>query len=519
MPMIYRRGRRQGMRLPAKSRRAKLAASRAALYCLLALCCLLSLACLPGTTDARGSAYVNWPQYLYSAAHSSDNTAATTINTASASTLSRVWQFIPAQAPVGGLIGFYSSPTVYDGVVYIGARNGYFYAIRETTGDVIWQRFIGYVPLKTCQAEGFTSTATVSAGPLTGHGPVVYVYAATGYLYAMNAANGADVWPPAEVAVPSATVSDYYAWSSPLVTGGNIYLGISSECDQPLVRAGLAEFDQATGAYENTYWTTPAGTVGASIWSSPAFYRSSVYVTTGNGVAGSDGFSMIKLSRSMSLQALWTVPPAQRLVSDSDFGGSPGVWTARLGGNLVTLVGACNKNGFFYAFRTSDIAAGPVWQRRIANPSSTGPGQCDAAPLSDGRHLYLATSGTQIKGAAYNGSVLEVNPATGAVVWQTGLTGSIIGTPGMDGGGVIAAASYGYTTDDNGVWLIDAATGKILQTIPYGGSLTFSQPVFADGYLLVASGTLGLNAYAPSRDAASRSGPGAQRVLPRSRDR
>src|SRR5579875_2767906 len=89
--------------------------------------------------------------------------------------------------------GRWSSPTVYDGVIYIGARNGYFYAISETTGSVIWKRFIGYVTHKTCGAAGFTSTATVAADPGTGQ-PTVYVYGATGYLYAMSAASGADVW-------------------------------------------------------------------------------------------------------------------------------------------------------------------------------------------------------------------------------------------------------------------------------------------------------------------------------------
>lgn len=448
-----------------------------------------------GAANAGGAAFTNWPQYLYSAAHSSDDAAATAITTGNAPALKQLWQFIPAKAPIKGLTGFFSSPTVYNGVVYIGARNGYFYAISETTGTVIWQRFIGYVPAKTCGPEGFTSTATVKAGPGPG-AATIYVYGATGYLYAMNAANGDDVWPPAEVAIPSTTVSDYYAWASPLVVGGNIYVGISSECDTPLVRAGLAEFSQATGAYENTFWTAPSGTTGASIWSSPAASGSSIYVTTGNGPAGTDGYSVIKLSRSMSEQSIWTVPPAQR-VEDSDFGGSPVVWTATIGGKPAKLVGACNKNGIFYAFRAAGISAGPVWTLQIGNPSTTGPGECDAAALFDGTHLYLASNGTQINGTSYEGSVREVNPATGAIAWQTGLSGPIIGTPGMDGSGVIAAASYRSSTNQNGVWLIDAATGQILDTLPYAGSSTFGQPVFADHDLFVASTLHGLSAYAP----------------------
>jgi outer membrane protein assembly factor BamB len=448
-----------------------------------------------GAGTATGQTHVNWPQYLYSSGHSSDNHSAKSITPANASQLKLAWKFTPSAAQGSGLSGFLSSPTVYNSVVYIGARNGYFYAINESTGVVIWQRFIGYVTHKTCGAQGFTSTATVALDPTTGN-PTIYVYGATGYLYAMNAADGTDVWPPAKVAIPSTTKNDYYAWSSPLVFGGNVYVGISSQCDRPLVRAGLDRFSQATGTLENTFWTTPSGTRGASIWSSPATDGSAVYVTTGNGPKSSKGLSIIKIGPLLARQrGIWTVPAAEQ-VSDSDFGGSPGIWTASIGGTPTEMVGACNKNGTFYALQASNMSAGPVWQLRIGNPSTNGPGQCDAAPIFDGSNLYLASNGTTINGTAYDGSVLKVNPATGAVAWQTGLTGTLIGTPGMDGTGLIAAASYGSTTNQNGVFLINASNGQILKTIPYAKSNTFGQPVFADNYLFIASANLGLRAYA-----------------------
>jgi outer membrane protein assembly factor BamB len=460
-----------------------------------AAACGAALTGVLGAGAAAGQTFANWAQYLYSPGHTSDNQAATAITPANAALVKSVWKFSPPASPTTGQAGFYSSPTVYDGVIYIGSRNGYFYALRESTGGVIWSRFIGVVTHKTCGAEGFTSTATVAPDPTTGN-PTVYVYGATGYLYAMNAANGTDVWPPAAVAIPSTTVNDYYAWDSPLVSGGNVYVGISSQCDNPLVRAGLDAFSQATGKLENTFWTTPAGTRGASIWSSPATDGSGIYITTGNGGKTSDGESIIELAPTLSQETgSWQVPGSQR-TSDSDFGASPGIWTAMINTTPTELVGACNKNGIFYALKAGSLAAGPVWQLRIGNTSAQGPGQCDAAPLFDGSTLYLASNGTTINGTACNGSVRAVNPATGAVKWQTGLTGSIIGTPGMDGSGVIAAASYGSTTKQNGVWLINASNGKILKSISYGTANTFAQPVFADGYLIVASmGGRGLQAY------------------------
>jgi polyvinyl alcohol dehydrogenase (cytochrome) len=432
---------------------------------------------------ATGTTLVNWPQYLYSPDHLSANAGATSITPANAKHLTPVWQFNPATT------GFLSSPVVYNGVIYIGGKNGYFYALNDTTGAIIWKRFIGVVPKLTCGKQGFTSTATVAPDPTTGN-PTIYVYGATGYLYAMNAADGTDVWPPAVVAIPSTSVNDYYAWSSPLVTGGNIYVGISSQCDVPLVRGGLSEFSQASGALENTFFTTPPGSVGASIWSSAATDGQSIYVTTGNGDPDSLGFSVIKLSPSLAQEDIWTVPPNQ-LVEDSDFGGSPGIWTASIGGVQTPMVGASNKNGTFYAFKTSALSAGPVWQRAISSGGANV-----AAPVFDGTHLFLAGLRTTINSVKYAGSIRNVNPATGAVIWQTGLTGKIIGTPTIDGAGVIAASSYGSRGGLNALWLINAATGQILTTISYGSSSTFAQPVFADGYLFTASqGPLGLQAY------------------------
>jgi outer membrane protein assembly factor BamB len=165
------------------------------------------------------------------------------------------------------------------------------------------------------------------------------------------------------------------------------------------------------------------------------------------------------------------------------------------------MVGACNKNGTYYALQASNLAAGPVWSDNIGNPDTQGPGQCDAAAVFDGRRVYLASNGTTIDGTAYDGSVREVNPANGAIIWQTGLSGPIIGSPTMDGAGVIAAGSFGSTTNQNGVFLINACTGKLLNTIDYAQASIFAQPVFADNYLLVASTAKGLKAYtAPPSD-------------------
>jgi outer membrane protein assembly factor BamB len=165
----------------------------------------------------------------------------------------------------------------------------------------------------TCGARGLISTATVAGDPVSGT-LTVYVAGADGYLYALKAATGAVVW-RSLVALPSATVSDYFNWSSPTVVNGHVYVGVSSQCDKPLVAGGLKEYDQATGALLNFYQTNPGGRTGPSIWSSASALASgrSVFVTTGNGPAG-DSSAIVRLDgTTLAKQAIWQVPPGQQI--------------------------------------------------------------------------------------------------------------------------------------------------------------------------------------------------------------
>ena len=82
---------------------------------------------------ADAQSFVNWTRYLFSAQHTSHNGAAKSITPANASKVAQAWRFRPPPA-ASGLAGFWSRPIVYNGVIYIGARNGRFYAIREKTG-------------------------------------------------------------------------------------------------------------------------------------------------------------------------------------------------------------------------------------------------------------------------------------------------------------------------------------------------------------------------------------------------
>jgi outer membrane protein assembly factor BamB len=446
----------------------------------------------PAVTVAAGPlpapAFADWPAYLDGTAHPSVNPGATAITPAAVPGLTLAWKWTPAPPTMTGQPAgtLYASPTVVDGRVYMGANTGVFYALDEATGHVVWQRFLGFVTHKTCASRGIISTATVAPDPVSG-ALTVYVAGADGYLYALSAATGAVVW-RSLVALPSSTVNDYYNWSSPTVVHGRIYMGVSSQCDSPLVVGGLKEYDQATGALLAFYQTNPGAAKGASIWSSAGAPPSGkrVFVTTGNGPKG-DSDSIVELDgATLAKQDSWQVPSSER-IPDSDFGGSSTLFAASLGGITTRMVGACNKNGVYYALRRASLAAGPVWRFQAGGPADGG--QCDAAAVWDGSHLFVAGNDTVIGGRTFAGSVRMLDPATGAVGWQTGLGGPVIGTPTLDGAGVLAAPTY----NRSGLFLITAATGSVLRTIATGPE--FGQPVFAGTMLLIPTKDHGLWVY------------------------
>jgi polyvinyl alcohol dehydrogenase (cytochrome) len=445
----------------------------------------------PALAGSATSTFVNWRAYLLGSSHTSDNSAAVSITPATVPGLTRVWHWMPAAPTMTGQPGptLFASPSVFNGHVYIGANTGVFYALSESTGQVIWKRFLGFVTHKTCGARGLISTATVATDPVTGT-LTVYVAGADGYLYALNAATGAVVW-RSVVALPSSTVNDYYNWSSPTVINGRVYIGVSSQCDSPLVAGGLKAYNQSTGALIHFFKTNPGGTTGPSIWSSAAgrAAATTVFVTTGNG-SGPDALAVIRLdAATLAQQDSWQVPSGEHGF-DSDFGGSPTLFSATLGGSFVRLVGACNKNGVYYTFRQGNLAVGPLWRFHASTPS-TANADCDAAAVWDGTSLYVGAGPTTIGGVSFNGSIRSLNPATGSPNWQRGLPGQVIGSPTLDGGGVLAVPTY----NDSGLFLIGASTGAILRNIATGPE--FGQPVFADNMLLVPTKKFGLWAYKP----------------------
>jgi outer membrane protein assembly factor BamB len=448
----------------------------------------------------------DWGAYLRGARHSSFNPGAGGFTPITAIKLHLDWTFTAAgpSMPDQPTNEFVASATVWNGIVYIGANTGVFYAINEKSGTELWHRLLGYSKSMSCPGRGISSTATIKTDSTRGGQLTVYVGGGDGYLYALRASDGVVVWRRHVVDVGTKQNTGYN-WASPTVIGGHIYMGISSDCDNPLVRGGIKEFDQASGALLNVYWSVPAGSVGGSVWTSPASDGKSVWATIGNSPETStqplgDCFAIVRLDASTQNRAdRWVVSPSLD-GTDLDWGSSPTLFNATINGTTTTLVGAANKDGKYYAFKADDLASGPIWIRQLG---ATGgdlrtKGLLLAAAIWDStdNRLFVASNQTSIQGKVAKGSVRQLDPGTGAVIWQTGLPGGpVMGTPTLSGGGVIAAGTYNNEAPAaNKVYVLDAVNGSIINTLQQDASI-FSQPIFSDTHLFIATSSGKLMAY------------------------
>lgn len=288
--------------------------------------------------------------------------------------------------------------------------------------------------------RGIADAPTITAENIGGVSTsVLYVGGGDGQVYALNALTGAVIWH-----TPVATVSGQsFLWSSPSVYNGSVYEGTSSPCDVN-VRGALVQLSATTGAIQNIFYVVPSGCIGGGIWGSPTVDTATgtIYVATGDPSPCSqaepyaDAVLALRAS-DLSLISSWQVPPANQF-KDSDFGTTPTLFTATINGAVVPLLGVGNKDGIYYAFNSTAIGSGPIWQDQLW-PSGVNPtgGEGSISPSSfDGTTLYVAGGAAMVGGVKCKGSAFALNPATGAELWAvcmaTGsVVGAVTGVPGL----------------------------------------------------------------------------------------
>ena len=322
----------------------------------------------------------------------------------------------------GNAVGSYAQPIVANNLIYWGDWNGVEHAT-DFTGKDVWTVTTAQNIDKNCSppVAGISGTATMAT---IGSTSVDYFPGGDDYMYAVNALTGAILW---KTQLGNGGAAGDYLWGSPVLYNGDIYQPVASFGDCPLVNGRLVQMDATTGAILHTTYMEQSGCTGGGIWSSPAVDPSdgSIYVTTGTptGCTPNEMAPAIVKLRASDLTVLssWTVPQSAQQFGDADFGATPTLFTATINGVARNLIGALNKNGIFYAWDRTNLAAGPVWQSTVADPS--GSPRSIASAAWDGKYLYVAAGGVTLNGTSYYGNISALDPTTGAFVWRTGVLG------------------------------------------------------------------------------------------------
>ncbi len=427
----------------------------------------------------------DWTTYGYGNARNSFNTAETIITPSTAPQLKQKWR----HAASNGVSG---QPTAVGTIVYWGSWDGDVHATNITNNARIWTKFIGQTTDSSCNPPrvGVASSPTVTT---VGGQLEVLVGGGDANFYALNAATGQILWHTSLGSSPSA-----FIWDSPAFFNGSIYIGTSSFGDCPLIQSKFYRLDATNGQIQNTFGIVPDGCVGGGLWGSPTIDESAgkVYFVTGNGGKCSQAepytFALVELNAAdLSFVNAYQVPASDR-PGDSDFGSTPTLFTTSTG---TLMVGAVNKNGKYYAFDRSNIAAGPVWKAQVAQKGACP--QCGTGSISpsawDGTSLYVGGGKTSIGGKTCQGSVRKLNPDNGHVIWQHCMgSGPVLGAVTATSSGIVAAAQ------GNTVIVMNASNGKTVARLSdhKSGSLLYGGPTISNG--IVFEGNLDGNLYAYS---------------------
>jgi len=422
----------------------------------------------------------------------------------------------------------WSQPTVAGGRVFVGSQGGRVFALDARTGCIHWS-FL---------ATGPTRTAVV-----IGERPnLAYFTTIPGWLYALNAETGAQVW--------KVRVEDHLSTrltGSPVLYQGRLYVpsasfeeGMSAGGDYDCCsfRGSLSAFDALTG---RRIWKTAMisgplsvlktndagrrllGPSGGSSWSSPAVdpVRHAIYLTTGNGFSGpsqslTDAIVALDLDTG---KVRWSrqvgqdifVPGCGRAGNtnfscpdqngpDADFGSAPILVNLAKGKDLIL---AGQKSGTLWA--VDPDARGKVVWRYQAAPSAAGEfGALVWGQAADDRNAYVPVS--NIQDPAHSGGLHAVTLATGKRAWYApppalmcapgpGCTPAQAAAPSVIEGVVFAGSADGglraYAARDGKLlWSADA-NGDFATTNgvkAHGGSMIGPGPAIADGMLYVNSG-------------------------------
>jgi outer membrane protein assembly factor BamB len=405
----------------------------------------------------------DWPMLMYNLEHHSFNKLETTLNSSNVGRLLPAWT---AELPDK----FASAPVIESGVLYVGGWSGDFYALNANTGELLWKSNVGLSPPPEDPACGMA--LGVTASPVI-KGDTVYVGGGDSRVYALNKADGSVLW-SVGIGDPA---NGAYIWSSLMLEGNKIHVGIASLGDCPLVPGALITIDLNHPRNPTFTYLTPDDIVGAGIWSTPAIDTKTkkIFVTTGTGEQDADiglwGGTLLRLhAETLKIEAYYFLP-TNNSETDIEWGSSP---VAFKNADGVPMVAASGKDGILYALKQEDLSV--EWTRQVALGCICPECGCGSlsTPAFDGATLYTG-AGASEDADTEAGTVYALDPSSGNVIWRQLLEGTVI-APVTVANGLVFASTM------RGVEIFDAVSGERLWRSNKNG-VVYSQPVVCNGTL------------------------------------
>lgn len=364
---------------------------------------VINVTCPYGDPAACGGEWPSFRQNRFRDAQQLQNSDLS--NPYKVKTLKVQWQFQPPGADL-----FRASPIIYKGKLYIGNGNGFLYCLDAASGTLLWQYPKAGDPALTSQftcnpsSHGIASSASI--GRIRQEKDVVIFGApdqsigsrlGSGRLFALDANTGAEVWKSPEIAVLNGTtegstseIHEQIGYSSPLVYGDMVYIGVANHCDNPIQNGKVVAVDINTGNIVKSFHYQSTNTRGGGVWSSVAGGFDGVYITTGNSREGNptepsvnNALSMLKLDPSTG-DIIWKFQPVPfNLDDDPDWASGPALVNSGAGPVAVST----QKDGWSYAVLiggASPAAPSVLWQFPSTGfPFTTG----DGTTHGDSRYL------------------------------------------------------------------------------------------------------------------------------------
>ncbi len=314
----------------------------------------------------------------------------------------------------------FSSPSVLNGVVYVGSTDGNLYAIRVSDGSLVWK---------------FATKGPVNSSPAVSDG-LAFVASLDGSVYAVDASSGQLRWrfktdgerrftaPGIHGIIPRTELMpdpfDVFL-SSPVISGGTLYIGSGDH--------NVYALDAASGALR---WRFATGNV---VHASPTVSNGIVYVGSW------DRYFYALDAKSGAVRWKFQTGDDRQIYNQVGIAGS-----AAVSHGLVYF--GC-RDSFFYAL---DATTGTLRWKQDHHGSWVV-----ASPAIAGDTVYFTTSDEKVFWA--------VDATTGAVRFTVPYGAFAFSSPSLAGG----LAYFG--TFDGRLYAVDAGTGAIVARFSTDASL------------------------------------------------